>query len=127
MSSLYHLTMGQREYQTVEEESWLPVRIDIYNICSTAALKVIYNNQSYTVASQRNSIILVVLSVLISLFIGLVVVIAISNPLKTMETATKALALGDLTQDVSAEGSPEDNLRQSVAVFNLEYNTEENA
>ena len=111
-------TPGILSYEQLKQ-CIVSIKTDIdtsYNICSTASLKVIHNNQSYTVTSQRNSIILVVLSVLISLFIGLVVVMAISNPLKTMETATKALALGDLTQDVSTEGSPE--VMEAIAALN---------
>lgn len=101
------------------KQNIISIKTDIdtaYSICFNAALNVISKNQSYGATSQKISIVIVAFSVLLSLMIGFVIVIAISNPLKTMETATRSLAMGDLSRNVTAEGSPE--VMNTILEFN---------
>ncbi len=74
-----------------------------------SAITIMANGTKYSRNAKLISLIMLFFSVLISLFIGIVIASSISRPLKTMELAAKALAVGDLTNNVQAKGCIEIN------------------
>lgn len=77
------------------------------NMIRLNSLKSMSRGNQYTADSQKNTIILVIFSAVISIGFSLIMARSISQPLKLMVTATNALSAGDLSRDVRTEGSKE--------------------
>jgi methyl-accepting chemotaxis protein len=74
---------------------------------SATMVEGIANNNRFLNESRVVGIIIMVVSSLFSILLGLVIVNSITTPLKQVEEAAKSIAVGDLTQNVIADGSPE--------------------
>ncbi len=71
------------------------------------AAQTISHSAAYSANAQWITAVLLILSVMLSLALGLGVAAAIARPLRAMLIATEALATGDLTRDVRASGCAE--------------------
>ena len=74
---------------------------------SSTTSQNITNNDRFLNESRLTGIIILILSTIFFLLIGSVIVSSISAPLRQMESAAKGLAVGDLTHNITASGSPE--------------------
>lgn len=74
---------------------------------SLSTVGLIANNNQFLSESKSTGIIIVTASFLLSIFIGLLIVNSISVPLKQVEKAAKAIAIGDLSHKITTIGSPE--------------------
>ncbi len=78
-----------------------------YSEVFTSALKTISHNETFSARSQRNTVLLMIIGASFSVIMGLIIVNAISAPLKTMESAANSLAVGDLSHDIDTTGGHE--------------------
>lgn len=84
-----------------------------------ATLENISNNDEYSDLSKRNSLILMLVSSILAVLLGLLIAKSVAEPLKKIMVSVKALALGDLSQNIQATGCPEvraviDGLNQAI-------------
>jgi nitrogen fixation/metabolism regulation signal transduction histidine kinase len=71
--------------------------------------KTAMGNTEFSTTSKTNTIIILIISSLITTFIGFIVSSSISGPLKQMLKAAKNLSVGDLSQTIEVHGCPEVN------------------
>lgn len=83
---------------------------------STNAIQLMNSGNAFFRDSQFSTTLILIISILISITIGLLAAAMISGPLKEMAVKAKALATGDLTQTLNSKGSQEIN--QVVEGFN---------
>lgn len=74
-----------------------------------AALNTMSKGNQYVEESHKAGLVLLMLSLAISLGIGLPIAALIAKPLKAVVNSAKSLANGDLTQNITAKGSREIN------------------
>lgn len=80
---------------------------NIQSRISSAMVAGITNNERFLNESRTNGLIMMLVGFIFSICIGLVIVHSIATPLKQMETAARAIASGDLTQNITTSGAPE--------------------
>ncbi|HBF36461.1 MAG TPA: hypothetical protein DDW50_03985 [Firmicutes bacterium] len=76
------------------------------NIAS-ATINAITENNRFLSESRTTGVVILTISLVFSIILGLVIVNSISMPLKQVEAAAKSIAIGDLTHQIRADGSPE--------------------
>ncbi|HYH04558.1 MAG TPA: methyl-accepting chemotaxis protein, partial [Bacillota bacterium] len=72
-----------------------------------SAINSMESGNSYTRRSLVVNIIILIFSVLLSFVLGLTIATSISQPLKSIVTTTNSLAVGDLSQNLEAQGTLE--------------------
>jgi len=80
---------------------------EIQTDISSNTVEAIVKNNRFLNESHTIGIILMIVSSIFSVLLGLVIVNSILGPLKRVEEAAKSIAVGDLTRNVEAKGSPE--------------------
>ncbi|HEX3046564.1 MAG TPA: HAMP domain-containing methyl-accepting chemotaxis protein [Bacillota bacterium] len=117
LTDILSVTLSKENYVLVKNIIFdISIKLDyIYNQESSTTAEVVISNEKYLNVSKRNSVIIMLLSVLCSFLVGLIIVNAISQPLKQMVEAAKSLAKGDLRHNLNATGSPE----ISIVIFEL--------
>ena len=68
---------------------------------------IISRSNIYSITSQRNSVIILSLSIILSLALGFLLAASVSKPLNLMVKAAQSLAIGDLTHKSSGKGCRE--------------------
>ncbi|HEY8344058.1 MAG TPA: HAMP domain-containing methyl-accepting chemotaxis protein [Bacillota bacterium] len=68
---------------------------------------LIINNKRYSIRAKNLIIAILIISAVISTFLGFLIAVSISKSLRMIGLSTKALASGDLTQKVQVSGCPE--------------------
>ncbi len=71
------------------------------------SLETFTKNKQFSESAKMITLFILVISGLIAFFLGLLISRSITNPLKNILFASKALALGDLTQSIDRYGCPE--------------------
>ncbi len=76
------------------------------DLFSQTLSRVTENNQ-FSDEAQRNSILIMIASIGLSILLGVLIANSIAGPLKKIAKVVKGIAVGDLTEKVRAAGSPE--------------------
>lgn len=71
------------------------------------SLETFTKNKQFSESAKMITLFILVISGFIAFFLGLLISRSITNPLKNILFASKALALGDLTQSIDRYGCPE--------------------
>ncbi|HBE78471.1 MAG TPA: hypothetical protein DDW65_11955, partial [Firmicutes bacterium] len=74
---------------------------------NSSTMESLMKNDYFLRQSRAMGIIILTISALFSLLLGVVIVNSIAIPLKQVETAAKLVAVGDLSHNITAIGSPE--------------------
>jgi methyl-accepting chemotaxis protein len=69
--------------------------------------QIVVNNENYSTYAKIIVFVILIASGIISVFLGFLIAGALSRSLKRIGKATKALAIGDLTQKAEPQGCPE--------------------
>ncbi len=70
-------------------------------------LSRVTENDQFSDEAQRNSILIMIASIVLSILLGVFIANSIAGPLKKIAGVVKGIAVGDLTEKVRAAGSPE--------------------
>jgi methyl-accepting chemotaxis protein len=73
----------------------------------TSTYKIMWDEKNFSNFATSLTLILLVAGSILSILIGFYITHLIVHPLKSIKTAANALAIGDFTKDISAEGSIE--------------------
>jgi methyl-accepting chemotaxis protein len=79
-------------------------------LISHSVINNIHHGYIFAVQSKRTTAIIMIISALLSIAIGMIIAKSLSKPLIKMIDATKLLAVGDLSRNVSISGCPEVSL-----------------